>query len=94
LTLKTIESRLDEYSATYLLDRQEDNWVYLLTRNQCAKNCLAEHANKDVDGFMDLMEDVIDRSRDRIKKEFEKAFRKVVWIHTPQGWLKKIRSFN
>lgn len=94
LTLKTVESRIDGYSATYLLDRQAEEWTYEQTRRQCARNCLAEPASGDVEGFMELMEDVIDRSRGRVKKEFEKAFRKVEWIHTPTGWKKEIRSFG
>lgn len=93
LTLKTVEARLDEYAATYLLDRQAKEWRYEQTRKQCAKNCLTLDAVKDVDSFMSLMEDVIDRARGRVKKEFEKAFRKVEWIHTPNGWKKEIRGF-
>jgi serine/threonine protein kinase len=94
LTLKTVESRMDEYSATYLLDRQAELWTYEQTRRQCARNCLAANPGEDIEGFMGLMEDVIDRCRGRVKKEFEKAFRKVEWIHTSTGWKKEIRSFD
>ena len=94
LTLKTVESRIDEYSATYLLDRQAEKWTYKKTRYQCAKNCLAEDAKGDIDGFAGLMEDVIDRSRGRVKKEYNKAFRKVTWTRTPTGWKKGIQSFG
>lgn len=94
LTLKTVESRMDEYSATYLLDRQAEEWTYEQTRRQCVRNCLVAHLSEDIEGFMGLMEEVIDRCRVRVKKEFEKAFRKVEWIHTPAGWKKEIRSFG
>ena len=94
LTLKTVESRIDEYSATYLLDRQAEEWTFEQTRRQCARNCLVDHAYKDIKYFMELIEDVIDRARGRVKKEFEKAFRKVQWIHTSTGWKKEIRSFS
>ncbi len=93
LTLKTVMTRIDEYAATYLLDRQAEQWTYEGTRLQCARNCLAPEAEKDKQGFMDLMEDVIDRARGRVKKEFGKAFRKVELRMTPQGWKKEIRSF-
>ncbi len=93
LTLKTVESRLDEYAATYLLDRQAEEWTYQITRKQCAKNCLAPGGEKDMGDFMALMENVIDRARGRVKKEFEKSFRKVEWRLTPQGWKKEIRTF-
>ena len=93
LTLNTIMTRIDEYAATYLLDRQAEQWTYEITRMQCARNCLAPEVDKDRQGFMDLMEDVIARARGRVKKEFEKAFRKVEWIRTPQGWKKEIRNF-
>jgi len=94
LTLKTVESRIDEYSATYLLDRQAEKWTYEQTRRQCVRNCLSEEAKDDIAGFMDLMEDVIDRMRGRIKKEFEKTFRKVVFVKKTDGWRKEIRHFH
>jgi hypothetical protein len=94
LTLKLIEGRLDEYAATYLIDRQEEKWIYLNTRKQVARNCLAPDAATDRDGFMDLMEDVIDRSRGRVKKEFRKACRKVVWFKNVNGWEKRVQSFD
>ncbi len=94
LTLKTIEARIDEYAATYLLDRQAEQWTYEHTRRQCAKNCLSRDVKDDEEGFAHLLEDVIDRARGRVRKEFEKAFRKVEWIRTPEGWRKEIRHFT
>ena len=74
LTLEMIRSRLEEYAATYLLDRQDKDWTYKLTRKQCSKNCLSPDFDKDKQGFEDLMENVIDRYRGRIKKEMEKFY--------------------
>ena len=68
----TVKDRLEEYAATYLLDRQEQNWTYTLTRKQCAKNCINSNFSSDNEGFMELLEDVIDRYRGRIKKELGK----------------------
>jgi serine/threonine protein kinase len=93
VNLKTVEARLDEYAAAYLLDRQAVEWTYDNTCNQCARNCLMPGA-KDRDGFVDLLREVIDRARGRVKKEFEKALRNVIWIWTPQGWKKEIRHFS
>lgn len=94
LTLKTVEARIDEYAATYLLDRQAEEWTYEQTRKQCAKNCLTPGGKINTEGFVGLLEDVIDRARGRVKKEFEKAFRNVVWISTHNGWIKEIRRFG
>jgi len=74
INMITVKARLEEYAATYLLDREEENWTYFLTRKQCAKNCISEEFSDDKEGFMDLLEDVIDRYRGRIKKEFEKIY--------------------
>lgn len=72
LTKEIVRSRMDEYAATYLLDRQEENWVYRLTLKQCAKNCLTKEFESEIDGFIDLMEGVVNRYRGRIKRELEK----------------------
>jgi serine/threonine protein kinase len=74
LNLIMIKARLEEYAATYLLDRQEENWTYALTRKQCAKNCIEVKYQSDVDGFINLLEDVIDRYRGRLKKEIDKVY--------------------
>lgn len=67
-----IKTRLEEYAATYFLDREEDDWTYARTSKKCAKHCIDQAFEKDKVGFMELMEDVIDRYRGRIKKELEK----------------------
>lgn len=90
LTLRMIESRVEEYASTYLLDRQSEDWTYELTRKQCARNCLSLAAKEDAEGFEALMEDVIDRARSRVKKEFNKAFRRVEWYRVKDGWQKRI----
>ncbi len=93
LTLKTVEGRLDEYASTYLLDRQQDEWTYAHTSVQCARNCLSPECKKDIEGFTQLVADIIDRAKGRVKKEFEKTFRNVVFIKTNNGWRKEIRHF-
>ena len=74
ITLELLKNRLEEYAATYLLDRQESNWTYNLTRKQCTKNCIMPEFKSDISGFIDLLEDVIDRYRGRVKKEMEKLY--------------------
>lgn len=74
LTLELLNNRLEEYAATYLLDRQESNWTYELTRKQCARNCLLPEFKNDISGFIELLEDVIDRYRSRVKKELENLY--------------------
>jgi hypothetical protein len=36
------------------------------------------------------MEDVVDRGRRRVKREFNKAFRNVVYRMTDGGWVREI----
>ncbi len=74
LTLDLLRTRLEEYAASYLLDRQESNWTYDLTRKQCARNCLRPDFKDDISGFIELLEEVIDRYRGRVKKELEKLY--------------------
>lgn len=74
LTLDLLKNRLEEYAASYLLDRQESDWTYDLTRKQCARNCLLPDYKDDINGFIELLEDVIDRYRGRIKKELAKLY--------------------
>ncbi len=92
LTLNMVESRVEEYASTYLLDRQSDDWTYEFTRKQCARNCLPPGAQGDGEGFEALMEDVIDRTRGRVKQEFNKAFRRVEWYRVGDGWQKRIKT--
>ena len=75
LTLELIAARLDEYAASYLLDRQQSEWRYALTCQQVARNCIAESHSADVPAFSALMEDIVDRARGRVKKRFIKEFR-------------------
>lgn len=71
-TKDIVRSRMDEYAATYFLDRQDDNWRFTLTLKQCARNCIKEKYESEIDCFIDLMEGMVDRYRGRIKKELEK----------------------
>lgn len=74
LTLDLLKNRLEEYAASYLLDRQESDWTYDLTRKQCARNCLLPAYKDDINGFIELLEGVIDRYRGRVKKELAKLY--------------------
>lgn len=74
LTLDLLKNRLEEYAASYLLDRQESDWTYDLTRKQCVRNCLLPEYKGDINGFIGLLEEVIDRYRGRVKKELEKLY--------------------
>jgi serine/threonine protein kinase len=82
--------RMDEYAATYLLDRRQKEWHYELTLKQLAENCIAPTHGQDIPGFAGLMEDVVDRARGRVKKEFRKIYRKVVYRAVEGGgWVKE-----
>ncbi len=82
--------RIDEYAATYLLDRRQKGWRYEMTCKLLAENCIASAHAGDVPGFVELMEDVIDRARGRVKREFGKIYRKVVYRHAGDGWAKEV----
>jgi serine/threonine protein kinase len=86
--------RLDEYAATYLLDRKQKIWQYETTCKQLAENCISPTHSADVPGFVALMEDVIDRARGRVKKEFAKIYRKVQYRREGDGWVKEIIALD
>ncbi len=77
-----------------LLDRQAKEWTYEMTTHQLARNCLSSPTTKDLEGFAELMRDVIDRARGRVKKEFDKTFRKIVWRKVSDQWVMEIQSFG
>jgi len=89
-----ILGRIDEYAATYLLDRKQKEWHYEMTCKLLAENCIAPAHAADVPGFVELIEVVIDRARGRVKKEFEKIYRKVVYRHTGKGWVKEVVALD
>jgi serine/threonine protein kinase len=84
-----ILGRMDEYAATYLLDRRNEEWRYELTLKHLAEHCIAATHQTDVQGFVDLMEQVTDRARGRVKKEFGKLYRKIIYRQTESGWTKE-----
>jgi hypothetical protein len=61
-----------------------------MTCKQLAGNCIAPTHNGDVPGFISLMEDVIDRARGGVKREFGKIYRKVVYRWAGDGWVKEV----
>lgn len=88
-------ARMHEYSSAYLLDRQAENWTYDLLRQQLVRHCLSPTASDtDRQGFSELMEDVIDRARGRVKREFGKHTSNVAWYLNEEGtgWVKRIRG--
>lgn len=90
LNVVFILGRIDEYAATYLLDRKQKEWHYEMTRKHLAENCIAPAHAAAVPDFVSLMEDVIDRARGRVKSEFERIYRKVVYRHVGDGWVKEV----
>lgn len=66
-----------------------------MTCKQVATNCLASTQKADPPGFIELLEDVVDRARGRVKKEFGKIYRNVVY-RSPGGgrWVKEIVALD
>lgn len=88
-------ARMHDYAAAYLLDRQAENWTYDLLRQQLARHSLTPAASTtDKESFGQLMEDVIDRARFRVKREYEKQTTNVVWYLNEDGtgWVKRLRG--
>ena len=87
-------ARMPDYAAAYLLDRQAEHWTYDLLRQQLARHALAPTAATDKEPFCQLMEDVIDRARFRVKREYEKQTATVLWYlkEDGTGWEKRLRS--
>jgi hypothetical protein len=56
---------------------------------------LASTQKADLPGFIELLEDVVDRARGRVKKEFGKIYRNVVY-RSPGGgrWVKEIVALD
>lgn len=90
-------ARMDEYASAYLLDRQAEKWTYDLLRQQLVRNCLSPTApDADKRGFSALMEEVIDRARGRVKREFGKQTSNVAWYLNSDGsgWVKRLRGVS
>ena len=88
-------ARMPEYASAYLLDRQAEKWTYDLLRQQLVRYCLSSSASDtDRKGFSELMEDVIDRARGRVKREFGKQTSNVEWYLNEDGtgWVKRLRG--
>jgi serine/threonine protein kinase len=90
-------ARMHEYASAYLLDRQAENWTYDLLRQQLVRHCLSSTASDtDRQGFSELMEEVINRARGRVKREFGKHTSNVAWYLNEEGtgWVKRIRGVS
>lgn len=68
LTPDLLKSSINQYAAAYFLDREEENWNYLLTRNQCLNKMINKEYIEDKDNFLELMGVIIHRMRSRVKK--------------------------
>lgn len=86
-------TRLDQYAAAYLLDRGEEGWTYDLLLSRVAKNCLIAPSDADMNGFTELMRDVVDRGRGRIKKAVKNEFETEAWYLNADGsWSKRVKT--
>jgi serine/threonine protein kinase len=92
LTHSLVRARIDEYSAAYLLDRQEPEWDYRRLCEQAARNCLAPTTSHEREDFMSLLEDVVDRARGRVKKAVRKEWEPYKFKLTEDGWERVLRT--
>lgn len=92
IDLATLVARADAYAAAYMVDRKEEKWTYARTRMQLVKHCLAPTAPNDAESFSNLMEDVIDRARGRVKKAVRSALTPYYWVKTNSGWERKVKE--
>jgi len=81
-----LRERVNEYAAAYLLDRKEQNWDYGLVLRQAARNCLAEAYKSDESGFVELLYEVVDRARMRVKRGLQKELCPVSYELSGAGW--------
>ena len=85
-------------SGYHLVETNDDGWLKVtpdlirayLTRPEV--HPVDESCATEIATFEALMEDVIDRARGMVKKEFNKAFRRVEWYRVGDGWQKRIKS--
>jgi serine/threonine protein kinase len=92
LTHSLVLARIDEYSAAYLLDRQEPEWDYRRLCEQAARNCLTPTATHEREVFISLLRDVIDRARNRVKKSVRKEWEPYKFIWTEGGWERVLQT--
>lgn len=86
LLMTSLAGRIEEYSAAYLLDRTEEHWEYKLLCRQAARKCLTPAANADLKPFSELLEDVVDRARGRIKKAFHREIGPIGFEFNGSTW--------
>lgn len=91
LTPSLVRARIDEYSAAYLLDRQEPEWDYRQLCKQAARNCLVRSVSREQEDFMSLLHDVVDRARGRVKKSVRKEWEPYKFMKTAGGWERVLR---
>lgn len=92
LTESLLRARIDEYSAAYLLDRQEIEWDYRRLCEQAARNCLAPTDFHGRESFMFLLRDVVDRARGRVKESVGKTWEPYKFIRVGDGWERVLQT--
>ena len=90
ITHASISSRVDEYCAAYLLDRQEEDWDYALLCRQAARNCIEAESRSDIKGFSELLSEVVDRARGRILKAYRRELSPLGFALDNKGWKKVV----
>lgn len=71
----TFITRYNQYKSSYLLDREEESWIYNLTRERFIRNVFCQFRDKNCsipDGLLEYATDIIDRQRGRVKRELHK----------------------
>jgi serine/threonine protein kinase len=92
LTRSLVQARIDEYSAAYLLDRQEAKWNYRRLCEQVVRNCLEPALSHEREGFISVLQDVIDRARGRVKKAVRKEWEPYKFKLTESGWKRELKT--
>ncbi len=69
-TLEIIATRTHMYQESYSHDREAEDWIYKYTLELCINNCLTTEALNEATDFSELLGDVIDGARGRVKKKF------------------------
>lgn len=66
--------RYRQYSASYLIDREQEDWAFKMTSHRFVKNVIAGFSTASTipDGLIQYGADLIDRQRGRVKRDLQK----------------------
>lgn len=66
--------RYRQYSASYLIDREQEDWAFKMTSRRFVKNVIAGFSTSSTipDGLIQYGADLIDRQRGRVKRDLQK----------------------